>query len=47
MTEAKEKNRSQIHEIYGQKENIVMILSDSLVQIQAGMVKRIKTQEMG
>lgn len=44
MTATKAKNRSYIHEIYGLKETIVMILSDSLVQIWVSRGKKEQRQ---
>lgn len=46
MAETKAKNRSQIHEIYGQKKNIVIILSDFL-QIGASTGKKDKDTRNG
>lgn len=46
MTATKAKNRSYVHEIYGLKETIVMILSNSLVQIWASMGKK-KNKDKG
>lgn len=46
MAETKAKNRPQIHEIYGQKKNIVIILSDFL-QMWASTGKKDKDTRNG